>query len=268
MCQGRNVRMCRGSSVRMSHAKSARTSLASSARTCRDRLRDKSATTSRGRFATAFQERFATAFPDSNVRTFLVNSARMFLGKSATTFQGSNARMFPESSARTCLANSAETSRLKSATTSQEKFATMFPASSASKFPSRCATLPSQPTAESRLKELKRNEDAESGRRILPEARKRHLKLSTKLPGWSQRSYLFLLCNIYGILVKPRVLSRVNKNLKSRFMLLIIFSDQLKIGRFRSHDRSFVGFAVSEYTSIRKNLGSDSSAQNLRWSYN
>merc|ERR1739840_63587 len=105
------------------------------------------------------------------------------------------------------LVSSARTFLVSSATTSL--------ASSASKFPSRCATRPSQPTAESRLRELKRNEDAESGRRILPEARKRHLKLSTKLPGWSQRSYLFLLCNIYGILVKPRVLSRVNKNLKS-----------------------------------------------------
>ena len=45
-------------------------------------------------------------------------------------------------------------------------------------------------------------------------------------------------------------------------MLLIIFSDQLKIGRFRSHDRSFV-VAVSEYARThnlncqghRKNLG-------------
>ena len=246
MCQGRNVRMCRGSSVKMSRAKSARTSLASSARTCHDRLRDKSATTSRGRFATAFQERFATAFPDSSVRTFLANSARMFLGKSATTFQGSNARMFPESSARTCLANSAETSRLKSATTSQDKFATTSHGSSASKFPSRCATLPSQPTAESRLRELGKTRKKKSLRRITRGAPKRHLKLSSKLPGWSQQSYLFLLCNIYGILVKPRVLSRVNKNLKPRFMLMIIFSDQLKIGWFRSHDRSFV-VAVSEY---------------------
>merc|ERR1712203_960611 len=102
------------------------------------------------------------------------------------------------------------------ATTFQGNSVPMFQGSSARKFPSRCATLPSQPTEESRLRELKRNEDAESGRRILPEAQKRHLKLSSKLPGWSQRSYLFLLCNIYGILVKPRVLSRVNKNLKSR----------------------------------------------------
>merc|ERR1739845_81979 len=150
-----------------------------------------------------FQERFATAFPDSSVRTFLANSARMFLGKSATMFQGSNARMFPESSARTCLANSAETSRLKSATTSH--------GSSASKFPSRFATLPSQPTAESRLRELEKTRKKKSLRRITRGAPKRHLKLSSKLPGWSQQSYLFLLCNIYGILVKPRVLSRVNK---------------------------------------------------------
>merc|ERR1719278_2303176 len=110
----------------------------------------------------------------------------------------SSARMYLVSSATTSLASSAEMSLHRSATT--------FPANSASKFPSRCATLPSQPTAESRLRELKktRKEDAEIGRRILPEARKRHLKLSSKLPGWSQRSYLFLLCNIYGILVKPR----------------------------------------------------------------
>merc|ERR1712203_974665 len=142
--------------------------------------------------------------------------ATTFQGNSVPMFQGTSARTFLVSSATTSLASSAEMSLRKSATTSQEKFATTFPGSSASKFPSRCATLPSQPTEESRLRELKRNEDAESGRRILPEAQKRHLKLSSKLPGWSQRSYLFLLCNIYGILVKPRVLSRVNKNLKSR----------------------------------------------------
>merc|ERR1712083_769098 len=164
-------------------------------RTCRDRLRDKSATTSRGRFATAFQERFATAFPDSSARTFLANSARMFLEKSA----------------RTCLANSVETSRLKSATMSQDKFATTSHGSSASKCPSRCATLHSQPTAESRLRELEKTRKKKSLRRITRGAPKRHLKLSSKLPGWSQQSYLFLLCNIYGILVKPRVLSRVNK---------------------------------------------------------
>jgi len=191
--------MCQGNSATMSLARNARTSLVSSAQTFQDRLQDKSATTSPGRFATMYQGRFATTSLVSNARTSLVSSARTFLVSSATT----------------CLANSAEMSLRKSATTCQEKFATMFPASSASKFPSRCATRPSQPTAESRLRELKRNEDAESGRRILPEARKRHLKLSTKLPGWSQRSYLFLLCNIYGILVKPRVLSRVNKNLVS-----------------------------------------------------
>merc|ERR1712025_1360238 len=99
----------------------------------------------------------------------------------------------------------------KSAIMFQEKFATMFPANSASKFPSRSATLPSRPTEESRTRELKKTRNAEGGRRILPEARKRHLKRSSKLPGWSQQSYLFLLCNIYGILVKPRVLSQVNK---------------------------------------------------------
>ena len=208
--------MCRGNSAAMSLARNVRTSPGSSATTSLARLLGKSATTSPGRFATVFQERCATTSLVSNARTSLVSSARMYLVSSATT----------------SLASSAEMSLHRSATTSPEKFATMFPASSASKFPSRCATLPSQPTAESRMRELKktRKEDAESGRRILPEARKRHLKLSSKLPGWSQRSYLFLLCNIYGILVKPRVLSRVNKNLKRRFMLLIIFSDQLKIG--------------------------------------
>merc|ERR1712083_545563 len=118
---------------------------------------------------------------------------------------------FPESSARTCLANSAETYRLKSSTTSQDKFATTSHGSSASKFPSRFATLPSQPTAESRLRELGKTRKKKSLRRITRGAPKRHLKLSSKLPGWSQQSYLFLLCNIYGILVKPRVLSRVNK---------------------------------------------------------
>merc|ERR1711935_148313 len=129
-----------------------------------------------GRFATAYQERFAT--------------------------------MFQDSSATTSLGSSAETSLRKSATTFQEKFATMFLASSASKYPSRCVTLPSHPTAESRLRELMktRNEDAESGRRITRGNKKRHLKLLSMLPGWYQQSYLFLLCNIYGILVKPRVL--------------------------------------------------------------
>merc|ERR1712200_380339 len=156
-------------------------------------------------------------FPGNSVPMFQDNSVPMFQDKSATTSLVSNARtslvssarMYLVSSATTSLASSAEMSLHRSATTSQDKFATMFPANSASKFPSRCATLPSQPTAESRLRELKktRKEDAEIGRRILPEARKRHLKLSSKLPGWSQRSYLFLLCNIYGILVKPRVLS-------------------------------------------------------------
>merc|ERR1719264_1903916 len=139
-----------------------------------------------------------------NARTSLVSSAQTFQDrlqdKSATTSPGRFATMYQGRFATTSLVSNARTSLV----------------SSASKFPSRCATRPSQPTAESRLRELKRNGDAESGRRILPEARKRHLKLSTKLPGWSQRSYLFLLCNIYGILVKPRVLSRVNKNLKSK----------------------------------------------------
>merc|ERR1711862_58326 len=99
----------------------------------------------------------------------------------------------------------------RAATTCQERVATMFPASSASKFPSRCAMPPSQPTEESRMRELKKTRNAEGERRILPESEKRHLKQSSKLPGWSQQSYLFLLCNIYGILVKPRVLSQVNK---------------------------------------------------------
>merc|ERR1719378_65022 len=161
---------------------------------CPGRWQDRSATMFPGRCATACQERFATMF------------------------QGNSVPMFQDSSATTSLASSAETSHLKSATTFQEKFATMSLASSASKFPSRCVTLPSQPTAESRLRELKekRNRSAESGRRITRGNKKRHLKLLSMLPGWSQQSYLFLLCNIYGILVKPRVLSRVNKNLKSK----------------------------------------------------
>merc|ERR1719278_1198096 len=171
--------------------KNARTSLVSSARTFQDRLPGKNATTSRGRFATVFQERFATTSLVSNARTSLVSSARMYLVSSATT----------------SLASSAEMSLHRSATTSQEKFATMFPANSASKFPSRFATLPSQPTAESRLRELGKTRKKKSLRRITRGAPKRHLKLSSKLPGWSQQSYLFLLCNIYGILVKPRVLS-------------------------------------------------------------
>merc|ERR1712179_642071 len=140
----------------MGLVKNARTSLVNSARTFRDRLLDKSATTSPDRSATTFQERFAT----------------------------------------TSLGNSAETCLRKSATTFQEKFATMFPASSASKFPSRSAMPPSQPTEESRMRELKKTRNTEGERRILPEARKRHLKRSSKLPGWSQQSYLFLLCNI------------------------------------------------------------------------
>merc|ERR1711928_129468 len=99
-----------------------------------------------------------------------------------------------------------------SATTCQVRFATTCLDSSVSRCPSRCATLPSQPTEESRLRELMktRNEDAESRRRRITRGnKKRHLKLLllSKLPGWSQQSYLFLLCNIYGILVKPRVLS-------------------------------------------------------------
>jgi len=164
----------------------------SSAQTCQDRLKDKSATISPGRFATAYQERFAT----------------MFQGSSVPTFQGNSVPMFQDSSATTSLDSSAETSLRRSATTFQEKFATMSLASSASKYPSRCVTLPSHPTAESRLRELMktRNEDAESGRRITRGNKKRHLKLLSMLPGWYQQSYLFLLCNIYGILVKPRVL--------------------------------------------------------------
>merc|ERR1712212_273316 len=169
----------------------ARMSLVSNARTSPG----KSATTSPGRFATVCLERFATVFQ----------------GNSAPTFQGSSVTM--------SLASSAETSPRKSATTCQERFATTCLDSSVSRCPSRCAMLPSQPTEESRLRELMktRNEDAESRRRRITRGnKKRHLKLLSKLPGWSQQSYLFLLCNIYGILVKPRVLSRVNKNLKSK----------------------------------------------------
>merc|ERR1712192_166493 len=125
-------------------------------------------------------------------------------------FQGSNVPMFQGNSATTYLVSSAETSHLKSATTCQERFATMCLDSSASRFPSRCATLPSQPTAESRLRELMKTRNGdEERRRITRGNKKRHLKLLSKLPGWSQQSYLFLLCNIYAILVKPRVLSRV-----------------------------------------------------------
>merc|ERR1719275_491318 len=243
--------MCQDKLAQTFLVKSAETFHDSSASRCQGGWRRRSATTSPGRCARVFQGNSVPMCQDSSVLmfqgnsapTFQGNSVPMFHGKSATTlqdkFQGRNAQTCQDrnvrmcrgnsatmslarnartslvSSATTCLASSAEMSLRKSATTCQEKFATMFLASSASKFPSRCATRPSQPTAESRLRELKRNEDAESGRRILPEARKRHLKLSTKLPGWSQRSYLFLLCNIYGILVKPRVLRRVNKNLVS-----------------------------------------------------
>merc|ERR1740123_2903889 len=124
-------------------------------------------------------------------------------------FQGNSATMYLASSAEMCLR--------KSATMFQERFATTCLASSASRFPSRCATLPSQPTAESRLRELMKTRNGdEERRRITRGNKKRHLKLLSKLPGWSQQSYLFLLCNIYAILVKPRVLSRVNKNLKPR----------------------------------------------------
>merc|ERR1712083_695903 len=177
--RGRNVKMCRGNSAAMSLARNVRTSPASSATTSLARLLGKSATTSPGRFATACQERSATVSQ----------------GSSAPTFQGSSVPMFQDSSATTSLV------------------------SSVSRCPSRCAMLPSQPTEESRLRELMktRNEDAESRRRRITRGnKKRHLKLLSKLPGWSQQSYLFLLCNIYGILVKPRVLSRVNKNLKPK----------------------------------------------------
>jgi len=182
---------------------------------------------SQGKSATMLQDKFpdrnAQTCQGRNVRMYQGRNARMCQGNSATTSLASNARTslvssartFLVSSATTSLASSAEMSLRKSATTCQEKFATMFPASSASKFPSRCATLPSQPTAESRLRELEKTRKKKSLRRITRGAPKRHLKLSSKLPGWSQQSYLFLLCNIYGILVKPRVLSRVNKNLVS-----------------------------------------------------
>merc|ERR1712192_23301 len=112
-------------------------------------------------------------------------------------FQGSNVPMFQGNSATTYLASSAETSHHKSATTCQERFATMCLDSSASKFPNRCATLPSQPMAESRLRELMKTRNGDEERRITRGNKKRHLKLLSKLPGWSQQSYLFLLCNIY-----------------------------------------------------------------------
>merc|ERR1711936_119563 len=77
-----------------------------------------------------------------------------------------SARTSLASSARTCRDRlrdkSATTSRGRFATAFQERFATAFPdssvrtflANSASMFLGRCATLPSQPTAESRLREL------------------------------------------------------------------------------------------------------------------
>ena len=207
-------------------------------------------------------------FQGNSARTSLVNSARMCLAKSATTFPDRSAETFLDSSARTSLASSAATCRPRSATTCQGKFATTFLASSASKFPSKCATPPSQPTVES--EDLKRelmktrNQDAAEE---LPEAPKRRFNLLSKLPGWSQRPYLFLLCNIYGILVNPRVLSRVNKksgvNISTcKIYAWIIFSDQLKIGRFRSHDDSLLCFRVcagpppaQSQGQGRKNLG-------------
>merc|ERR1711930_5783 len=133
-----------------------------------------------GRSATTCQGRFATTFQGNSARTSLVNSARMCLAKSATTF--------PDRSAATFLD------------------------SSASKFPSKCATPPSRPMAESEdLKTELMKTRNQAAAEELPEAPKRRFNLLSKLPGWSQRSYLFLLCNIYGILVNPRVLSRVNK---------------------------------------------------------
>ena len=161
MCQGRNVRMCRGNSAQTFQGRNVKMCQGSSAQTCQGRWQDRSATMFPGRCATACQERFATTFQ----------------GSSVPMFQGNSVPMFQDSSATTSLVSSAETSHLKSATTCQEKFATMCLASSASKFPSRCVTLPSQPTAESRLRGLKktRNRSAESGGRITRGNKKRHL---------------------------------------------------------------------------------------------
>merc|ERR1712014_174521 len=149
---------------------------------------------------------------DSSARMSLDRSATTSPGRSATTCQGRFATMFQGNSARTSLVNSARMCLARSATTCQGKFATTFLASSASKFPSKCATPPSLPTAESedlKIELMKTRNQAAAEE--LPEAPKRRFNLLSKLPGWSQRSYLFLLCNIYGILVNPRVLSRVNK---------------------------------------------------------
>merc|ERR1712107_35077 len=143
------------------------------------------------------QGRFAT--------TFQGNSARMCLAKSATTFPDRSAETFLDSSARTSLASSAATCRPRSATTCQGKSATTFLASSASKFPNKCATPPSRPTAESEdlKRELMKTRNQHAAEE-LPEAPKRRFNLLSKLPGWSQDHIYFLLCNIYGILVNPR----------------------------------------------------------------
>merc|ERR1719431_304069 len=98
------------------------------------------------------------------------------------------------SSATTCLASSAETCHLKSATTCQERFATMCLGSSASRFPNRCATLPSQPTAESRLRESMktRNEDEESRRRRITRGNKKKTPQTFVKVTWLVSAIIFI----------------------------------------------------------------------------
>merc|ERR1712193_130585 len=107
--------------------------------------------------------------------------------------QDSSARMSHAKSARTSLVNSARMCLAKSATTFPDRSAETFLDSSASTFPSKCATPPSRPTAESEdlKRELMKTRN-QAAAEELPEAPKRRFNLLSKLPGWSQRSYLFL----------------------------------------------------------------------------